>query len=121
MNLTTKEITFLRYVNSSFKIDMKSGWRHHYFDVLSEISSFIKLIGDDKIYLIIPFFGSSKSPSNPRLRLSDPFLVNNKSNSLLIVKFIMEQWKSSGFDISEGTIISVSFEFKRVWINLLRF
>ena len=93
MNLSTKQITFLRDIHSSMNVDKTSGWRHHPFNGLSinEISSFIKLIGDDKVYLLIPFFVSSKSLSNARLRLSEPFLVNNKSNSVLITKFIMEQ------------------------------
>jgi hypothetical protein len=91
MNLSTKQITFLRDIHSSMNVDKTSGWRHHPFNGLSinEISSFIKLIGDDKVYLLIPFFVSSKSLSNARLRLSEPFLVNNKSNSVLITKFIM--------------------------------
>jgi hypothetical protein len=56
-------------------VDKTSGWRHHQFDGLNvyEISSFIKLIGDDKVYLLIPFFVSSNSLSNARLRLSEPF------------------------------------------------
>jgi hypothetical protein len=93
MNLTTKQITFLRDVPSSIKVDKTSGWRHHYFDGFNihEISSYIKLIEDDKIYLVIPFFASSKSLSNARLRLSEPFLVNNKSNSDLITRFILDQ------------------------------
>jgi len=118
MNLTRTQITFLRNVPSDIKIDMTSGWRHHYFDgSISELSSFIKLIGDDKIYLLIPLFARSKSLSNAILNLSEPFLVNNKSNPDLIIKFILDQWYSSGFDLREGTIITFSFKFKRVWIT----
>ena len=55
MELTKNNITFLRDIHSSIKVDMTSGWRHHYFDgSISELSTFIKLIGDDKIYLLIP-------------------------------------------------------------------
>ena len=116
---TTNNITFLKDIHSTFKVDMRSGWRHHYFDGLSiyEIATFIKLIGDDKIYLIIPFLATSKNPSNARLRLSDPFLVNNKSNPALIVKLIMEQWESSGFYTNVPSLVTSSFEFKRVWIT----
>jgi hypothetical protein len=69
---------------------MTSGWRHHYFDGLAlyDISSFIKLIGEDKVYLVIPLFAGSKSFSNATLNLSEPFFVNNKSNSNLITRFI---------------------------------
>jgi hypothetical protein len=51
MNLTTNNISFLKDIDSSIRVDMRSGWRPYYFDGLSidEISSFIKSIGDDKI------------------------------------------------------------------------
>jgi hypothetical protein len=55
------------------------------------LSAFIKLIGDDKIYLLIPLFASSKSLSSPTLNLSEPFLVDNQSNTRLIIKFIVDQ------------------------------
>jgi hypothetical protein len=84
---------------------------------IDEISSFIRIIGDDKIYLLIPFFATSKSFSNAKLRLSEPFLVNNKSNPVLITRFILEQWESSGFNIYKGSLIYFSFKFKRVWIT----
>jgi hypothetical protein len=118
MNLTTKQITFLRNVPSDIKVDMTSGWRYHYFDgSISELTSFINLIGDDKIYLLIPTFINGKSQSNAKLILSDPFLVNNKSNSVLIIKFILDQWKSSGFNLKEDSLITFSFKFKRVWLT----
>jgi hypothetical protein len=116
MNLSTNNITFLRDVHSSKRVNLTSGWRHHYFDgSLSEITTFIKLIGDDKIYLLIPIFSASKSLSIASLNLSEPFLVNNKSNSGLIIKFILDQWYSSGFEIKQGTKLSYAFKFKRVW------
>lgn len=118
MNLPTNKITFLRDVPSNIKVDKTSGWRHYYFDgSISELSTFIKLIGDDKIYLLIPLFANSTSPKSATLNLSEPFLVNNKSNSALIIKFILRQWKSSGFEIRKGTIITFSLKFKRVWFT----
>ena len=118
MDLSRNNITFLKNVPSYLTVDSKSGWRYNYFDgSLTELSSFIKQIGNDKIYLLIPLFASSKSLSRPTLNLSEPFLVDNNSNSALILKFILEQWFSSGFEVKEGTIISFSFKFKRVWIS----
>ena len=118
MNLTRNQISFLKDIPSDIKIDMTSGWRHHYFDgSLIEASNFIKKIGDDKIYLLIPLFASSKSLSNATLNLSEPFFVDNKSNPSLIIKFILEQWYSSGFDLKPDTIISYSFKYKRVWFS----
>ncbi len=88
MNLSTNQITFLRDVHSSIKVDMTSGWRHHYFDgSINELSTFLKKIEDDKIYLLIPLFAASKSLNSATLNLSESFLVNNKSNSALIIKF----------------------------------
>ena len=118
ISLTTTQITYLRDVHHSIKVDMTSGWRYHYFDgSISELSSFIKLIGYDKTYLLIPLFSNSKSLKNATLNLSEPFLVDNKSNPALIIKFIGEQWKSSGFELREGTIITFSFKFKRVYFS----
>lgn len=118
MNLTRNQITFLRDIHSSINVDMSSGWRHYYFDgSISELSSFIKLIEDEKIYLLIPLFSGSKSLQCATLNLSEPFLVDNKSNSALIIKFILDQWKSSGFELRVGMRLSFSFKFKRVWFS----
>ena len=119
MNLTNYDITFLKFIPSDIKVDMKSGWRHHYFDGFSigEISSFIEKIGDDKIYLLIPLFAASESLQIATLNLSEPFLVNNQSNSALITKFIVNQWNSSGFNKKEDREITFSFKFKRVWFS----
>jgi len=119
MNLTTNKISFLKDIDSSIRVDMRSGWRPYYFDGFSidEISSFIRFIGDDKIYLLIPLFAGSKSLSTATLNLSEPFLVNNKSNSVLITNFILDQFKSSGFDLKKDTTISFQFKFKRVWFT----
>lgn len=115
MNLTTIQITFLRDIPKSINVDKTSGWKHHYFDALIEIPSFIKLIRDGNIYLLIPFVACSLS--TPKLRLSEPFLVNNKSNPELIFKFILNQWQSSGFNIKDTSVLYFSFEFKEVWFS----
>jgi len=78
MKLSVYQITFLRNVPSDIKVDMTSGWRHHYFDGgIEELSTFIKLIGDNKIYLLIPLFAASQSLQIATLNLSEPFLVDN--------------------------------------------
>jgi hypothetical protein len=56
-----------------------------------DVIDFIRKIADDNTYLIIPMFSTEKSLTSPFLTLSDPFLVNNKSNSILIVEFILKQ------------------------------
>jgi hypothetical protein len=120
MNLTTNQITFLRNVPSNVKVDMTSGWRYHYFDgSIHELSTFIKSIGDNKIYLLIPLIANSNSLKTATLNISEPFLVDNKSNSRLIIKFILEQWYSSGFELREGVRLTFSFKFKRVWLSYI--
>lgn len=116
MDFSTNQISFLRDVHSSIKIDMISGWRYHQFDTFSvyEKSDFIKQIGDNKIYLLIPLFSTSKSLDKPTLNLSEPFLVDNKSNPGLITQFIYDQWLGSGFGLRDASII---FKFKRVWYS----
>lgn len=118
--LTTKQITFLSDIPSSINVDKTSGWRcHHLISInVYDIQSWLKLIGDDKIYLIIPFFGTSESLSKPRLRLSNPFLVTNQSNPVLIINFIEEQWNSSGFNLDNTTTVNFYIEFKRVFLSL---
>lgn len=112
-------ISFLKDAPSNIDVNMTSGWRHHYFDGLSadEMSSFIRLIKDDNIYLLIPLFSSSKSLSKATLNLSEPFLVDNNSNPVLIAKFIIDQWNSSGFIKKEDIAFTFSFKFKRVWFS----
>lgn len=112
MNLTTTKISFLKDIPSNISVDKTSQWRVHYFEGLSidEMSSFIKSIKDDNIYLLIPLFTNSKSWSNTTLNVSESFLVNNKSNSVLIVNFILDQWNSSGFSIRKETILTFSLK-----------
>jgi len=119
MNLSTTKISFLRDVPSTIIVDSKSGWRYRFFSEFSiyEISTFIKLIENEKIYMIIPQFASSKSLSHARLNLSEDFLVNNNSNPMLITRFLLDQWDTSGFNINQGTTISFCFKFKRVWLT----
>lgn len=118
MNLPTDRIVFLRDVLSDIKVDMTSGWRNYNFDgSVYDLTHFIRSIKDDNIYLLIPLFSNSTSLKNATLNLSEPFFVNNKSNSALIIKFILEQWYSSGFNINQSTIITFSIKFKRVWLT----
>jgi len=91
MNLSTYQITFLRHVPSDMKVDLTSGWRHHYFDgfTIGEISSFIESIGDDRIYLLIPLFSNAKSLQIATLNLND---FKNLLSKDFIVEKSHEKW-----------------------------
>ena len=116
MRFTTNNISFLKNIPSNLKVDMTSGWRHVYFDDLTYniLSDYLRAIGDNKIYLLIPLFATSEDLSKATLNLSEPFLVNNKSNTVLIIKFMLDQWHTSGFHLNEKRV-TVSLKFKRVW------
>ena len=121
MNLSTKNITFLRHVPTDVKVSMRIGWRLHYFEEFSldVISSFLDSIKDDNTYLLIPKFSTSQSLSIGALEFSEPFLVNKNSNPVLITKFILNQWNSSGFGLKDNHTITFSFKWKKVWfINI---
>jgi hypothetical protein len=60
---------------------------------------------------------STNSISPAVLNLSKPFLINNNSNSVLIMKYILDQWKSSGFSLNDKTPVTFAFKFKRVWVS----
>jgi len=98
--MTRTDISFIRNLPSTIRVDSNSNWCYkffHQFDIY-EISTFIKLIKDEKIYMIIPQFGGSESLSEPKLYLSEPFLIDNKSNPMLITEFLYEQWNKSCFN-----------------------
>lgn len=118
MELTRYNITFLRNVPSDIKIDMSTRWRYHYFNgSIAELDSYIKLIKDDSIYLLIPIFADSNSITSATLNLSQPFLVDNKSNSVLIINFILAKYKTSIFEIKQGISVTFALKFKRVWFH----
>jgi len=115
--LTTKNITFLKDLNPKIKIDSKSGWKYHHSDCLwsGEIWFFIRIIRDDKICLMTPVFINTRS--GVTLNLSNPFLVNNKSNTDLIYNFIMSQWDNSGYYFKAKSISSFAIHYKEVKLS----
>jgi hypothetical protein len=118
-NFTTTKIDFLNNIDKSISIDKSA--RFHYLKIYtweaSNIAYFLKHIKYNDVYTVFPFISTSGLIKDPYLRLSDPFLVNTKSNPTLIFNFIDEQWKSSGFSMKETPPISLYFEFKRVYLS----
>jgi len=114
LDLSRTEITFLRDIPSNIKIDMDSGWKFNTFYDFSliEINTYIKSMEDNETYMIVPVFTTSVTTYSAVLNLSSPFLIDNRSNPLLIIDFIANQWKTSGFT-NELRIIFL-FKLKRV-------
>lgn len=117
IQLSRTSITHLRDIPSNIQIDMGSGWNFNLFPDLSiyEIESFIKSIGEGKIFMIVPIFNASNNTA--KLDLSSPILIDNKSNSALITTFIVDQWHNCGFNLNTGIKIQFIFKHKRVWFE----
>jgi len=116
MELTTKNITFLKDLDPQYKLDLRSGWMYYNFPVsvfisLGEIETFIKSIKSNTIYLITPLLRTSVV----RVSLSSSFLVNNRSNPILIHYFIIQQWRNSGFNINGTKEVTFTIQYKGVW------
>jgi len=117
--LTRTSITYLKCVPNYIKIDMNSGWQFLLLPDLSlyEIQNYIKSIEKEKIFMIIPIFSTSLDLDKGLLNLSQPFLVDNKSNAHLITKLVVDQWNISGFNIYSDRKITFLFKTKRVWFK----
>ena len=121
--LSTINITFLKDLNKSIKVDTRSEWRLHYCNALcfDDIYHFIQLLDNNSSfynsYLIDPLIKSSCSGVS--LKLSSAFLVNNRSNSKLISNFLIQQWENSGFDLNPKALHTFAFNYKKVWLSEL--
>jgi hypothetical protein len=85
------------------------------------IAKFLANIPRDTNFLIFPFLSVSKSKALAYLRLSDQFLVNNKSNPKLISEFLEYQFEESGFGIMENKEAYFYIKFKKVYIDFKEF
>lgn len=116
--LSIENITFLKDIKLSIKIDTRSEWRLHCCQalILAEIYRFLTLLSNNDSYLIQPLIVSSCSGTS--IRLSGAFLVNNKSNSVLITNFIVDQLEKSGFDLNSKAMHTFAFNYKKVCIYI---
>jgi hypothetical protein len=92
-NFTQTKISFLSTIDRNLKINKSRKYHYSHFNSLSllVITSYIHQIKDDDILLIFPFITTTKRASDPYLRLSEPFLVTNQSNPILILEFLSDQ------------------------------
>ena len=120
-NLTNTHISFLSTIDRSAQLDKSE--KYYYFNLfnwkIEVITIFLSKIKDNEVYLIFPFITTSKKPNLPYLRLSESFLVNNKSNPDLISNFLTSQWAEAGFEVCEGENVWFYLKYKRVYLNPL--
>jgi len=116
MKFTRTEINFLKDVPSNIIVDKSSGWRLYYVNNY-ELSTFIRGLDFEYNYLLIPEFLGSMNHSEVKLQLSDPFLVNDRSDPDLIIKFIIDQWNNSVFTLKSGNKMTLVIKFKRIWLS----
>lgn len=118
-NYTNTRIDFLYLIDKSISIE-KSG-KTHYFKIyewkVSSIQYFLSFIRDNEVYTVFPFISTSGLIKDPYLRLSEPFLVTNKSNQDLINNFLNDQWFDSAFTVEDETRFNLYFKFQRVTIS----
>jgi len=115
-NFTTNKIDFLRYIHKDLFVDKSE--KFHYIKIYNwEISHIILILNnikDNEIYTVFPFISTSGLQNDAYLRLSDHFLVTNKSNPELINSFLKDQWNNSGFTTEKGILY---FKIKRIFIS----
>jgi hypothetical protein len=115
-NFTTNKIDFLHDIDKSFYID--KSLQLHYLRIktweFSRIITFIEFIPNNEIFTVFPFISDTGLPQNPYLRLSDHFLVTNKSNPKLISDFLDKQWNNTDFS-TENCILY--FKIRRITIS----
>ena len=115
-NFTSYKIDFLNHIDKNLSIDKSE--KFFYFKVynwkISHITLFLNNIKDNEIYTVFPFISTSGLMKDPYLRLSDHFLVTNKSNPELISNFLDDQWNNSDFNTENGILY---FKIKRITIS----
>ena len=115
-NFTSYKIDFLNHIDKNLSIDksQKFFYLKIYNWKISHITLFLNKIKDNEIYTVFPFITTSGLQDDPYLRLSDHFLVTNKSNPELISNFLNDQWSKTDFTTENGILY---FKIKRIWYN----
>lgn len=115
-NFTTIKIDFLHNIDKDLSIDKTEKFFNLkiYNWEISHITLFLNNIKNNDIYTVFPFITATSLMKDPYLRLSDHFIVTNKSNPELISNFLNEQWNNSGFSTENGILY---FKIKRITIN----
>lgn len=118
-NLTQTHISFPSTIDKKFQITIEKEcyYLNLYSFKIENITYFISKIKNDQIYLIFPFITTTKHMGDPYLRLSNNFLVTNKSNTNLISEFLKHQWDNCDFEIKSNKDALLHIKYRRVSIT----
>ena len=91
--ISTKEITLLKYIDTSVKINKQGQFKHFYIPNMEfiGISKFISRLDEDSIYIIIPMITMYAKDNDPIIILSKQFLVSNNSSPRLIHDYLVSK------------------------------
>lgn len=119
--ISTKEITYLKELDNRIIIN-KTG-KFNFFKVveltINNITKFLNELEDNKVYSLFPLVSANNNPDEPYILLSQSFLVTNKSDPLLIARFVHDKCMLTGklFNIPEFDEFSIIFKYKPVEIT----
>jgi hypothetical protein len=119
--ISTEEITFLNELDRRITINKYGKFNYYKIYELrnqSRIWNFINELEDGCVYTVIPIISANNNSDEPYIILSKQFLLTNKSNHLLIWKFINNKIIDmiNLYDIQENNNILI-FKFKKVKIE----
>lgn len=116
-NYTTTKIDFINFIDKS----IKNHGKIHYFRFFgwdkAEVINFLTQIPDDTVITVFPFVSATGRPEDSYLRLSNVFLVTNKSNPTLISDFLDNQYNNSAFTLENGENASLYFKYRVVTLK----
>jgi hypothetical protein len=122
-NITQKYISFFSTIDMNLKIDKSE--KYSYFILYNwnteNIVHFLQTIRGDDIFLMFPFITNTKRPSDAYLRLSEQFLISNRSNPKLICDFLDSQWSNSGFELNQDSQAFLYIKYKKVYFEEINF
>lgn len=119
--ITIENISFLYKLDKRIDLNKSGKFNYHTFSELhiSEIFKFLTQLEDDKIYAIIPLLSKNATPNEPYIVLSQTFLITNKSNFILITKFISKKLNKALdlYDIDWDNRYKFTFKYKEIKID----
>lgn len=119
--ISTTDVTFFKNLDDRVIIN-KTG-KFSFYECLelntNNIWKFLHELEDNKVYSLFPLISANNNPDEPYILLSQSILITNKSNPLLIARFIYDKCLEAGklYNIPESTQFSIIFKYKSVEIT----